>query len=282
MEENERVEVNSIDTNGLVEVKSYKKANNGLVEKITAGVLAVALLISGYFNYYCVKNHKNHECTCECECECEECKCKEKEVEEKETPAPTKIVPSQVTPEPIATPEPTTIIVIPETIVTPEPTPEPVVTPEPTSAPSPTPVPEDPYDPEVIEDKWETENLSKGETVTFAYYDAAEDKEDNLTKADKAYIQEYMDYYGISYEDARVSYMQFGPLSIPTEVETYDYSSDVEYETRYVFDEDDLASINLFVSELGMTRAEAENYYVNEVAPILGKPIATEIVMLKK
>ena len=90
-----------------------------------------------------------------------------------------------------------------------------------------------------------------------------------------------MDYYGISYEDARVSYMQFGPLSIPTE-ESYEYSDEVEYETRYVFAADDLAAINLYVSELGMSRAEAENYYVTVVAPEMGKLIATEIVMLQK
>ena len=134
-----------------------------------------------------------------------------------------------------------------------------------------------------VEDSWVTETLPEKETITFGYYDAAEERESKLSNADKAYIQEYMDYYGISYEDARVSYLQWGPLTVPTaETPTETYTDEVEYETKYVFDEDDLATINALVSELGMSKSEAEAYYINTIAPSLGKPIATEIVMIKK
>ena len=207
-----------IDKNGLVEVKSYKKADSKLLNKVILGLSAIliALLIYGNVN------------GCKCVCG------KDKAEETKTGSSVVTTSSSQSsTPSGNTNPGGSTKQ---EVTVTPAPTQTPTQTPAPTT---------NPCDPDVIESKWETETLTKEETVTFGYFDAAEEREDELSKADKTYIQEYMDYYGISYEDARVSYMQFGPLSIPTE-ESYEYSDEVEYETRYVFDADDLAAINLY------------------------------------
>lgn len=134
---------------------------------------------------------------------------------------------------------------------------------------------------EKVEDSWVTDTIPDDEKITFEDYEKAEKKEDSLTKAEKEYIQEYVDYYGISWEDAMVTYFAYGPLDLSF-CNDNSQNEEVEYGTRYVFDADDLASINALVTELGMSKTEAEDYYVTVIAPSLGKPIATESYVLTK
>lgn len=133
-------------------------------------------------------------------------------------------------------------------------------------------------------DKWTTEELGKDETIKVDDVEKIEDKEpdDKLTRAEKEYIQEYVDYYDISWEDAKVCYFQYGRLNLSKDSEDYVEVPNVKYGVKYVFDEDDLASIYELMNTLGMTREEAENHYVTYTAPQIGKTIATEYYVLSK
>lgn len=248
--------IDNIDRNGLVEVKGFKKANSHLLEKVLVGIGGIVLAVAILAHFNCPAKWFNKDA------ELDEQPAIEETVDAKTQGGTNKKV-----------------VYVPTTGGN--------------GGKGDSGKPSDTNNqstndngyitPADMEASWTTETLPANETITFGYFDKAEEYEEagKLSASDKAYIQEYVDYYGISYEDARVSYLQFGPLTLSSGKDSQPADQLYEYRTVYLFDADDNASINALMSDLGYTRAQAEAEYVNNIAPAIGKTIATDVKVLR-
>jgi hypothetical protein len=238
--ENKTNGIDRLDKSKLTEVKGFKKANKTLLKKVSLGIgtilLAIVILATAKS---CTSDNKENTLT------------------DDNQPTVSDTVNNDGK---------TTIIYVPSgntnnggtTTSTPTESATPSTTPATTTNNGVTTYPSN-------EDQWVTGTISPSETPVTSN---VEDDED-LTRAQKAYIQEYVDYYDISWEDAKLTYFTYGPLNIQTNTNT----NTQEYVTTYIFDAEDEAVIKELMSTLGMTRAEAEYEYVTNIAPSIGKTV---------
>lgn len=250
---NSKLSTNGIDradSKNLVEVKGYKKANKNLLKKVSLAVGSILLALVILLSLKC---------------------CNGNTLSEEPTPTPgvtQGVGTSKPSPKPSNTPSNT-----PGS--TPSDTPS-TTTPTPSTEPTPS---KEPQTPQEVQDSWDTGVIPDDEKVEIDDYDDLKD-DSKLTRAEEAYIQEYVDYYGISWEDAKATYFAYGPLCLNNGNGTS--YEEPTYENVYSFDAEDEAAIAALITELGMSRSEAEEYYATVIAPALGKAIDTTAVKLTK
>lgn len=89
-----------------------------------------------------------------------------------------------------------------------------------------------------------------------------------VSKVDEAYIEEYVEYYNISFGEAAAKYFKEGPLSL----EDNKYESErLEKYTNLMLTNRDGEIINALVTELEISKPEAINYYFDKLVPVIGR-----------